>query len=166
MLCTISHSHPEIHELYNYFCIPKLFTVCFYSVLTIWFVHVHYFCQFRAKNSSGKNQSSSHALGTREALELQPKPGWGQEEATRVGGLGVLPEGSDKEKDHFLGCERVQCSEPGSVFHLALWGSGGCLEETSGYVSDLLTPATQALPFPLLPLGKGQGQVQNPRSAT
>lgn len=160
---TLSPRNPRTLQLLLH---PKAVHSVFLLCLTIWFVHVHYFCQFRAKNSSEKNQSSSPTSGTREALELQPKPAWGQVEATRVGGLGVLPEGSDKEKDHFLGCERVQCTEPGPVFPLALWGGGGCLEETSGCVSDQLTRATQALPFLLLPLGQGQGQVQSPRSAT
>lgn len=77
-----------------------------------------------------------------------------------MAGHRALPEGSDKEKDHFLRCERLGSVESGPVFPLALWGGGGCLEGTSGCMSDLPTPAAQALPFPLLPLVKGQGQVR------
>ena len=72
----------------------------------------------------------------------------------------MLPERSEKGKDHFLRCEKFRSAEDGLVFPLALWGGGSCLEGTSGCMFDLPIPAAQAPPFLLLPLGKGQGQVQ------
>lgn len=141
---------------------PKALHSGFLLYLTIWFLYIHYFCQLQSRNSNGKNQPLSHTLGPREASEPQPEPAWGQEEATGAAGHRALPEDSDKEKDHFLRCERLASVESSPVFPLALWGGGGCLEGTSGCMSALPTPDSQAPPFPLLPLVKGQGQVRIP----
>ena len=72
-----------------------------------------------------------------------------------MGGHFTLTEDSEKEKDHFLRHEQRGSSEPGSVLPLALWSTGGCLEGTSGCMSDLPAPAAQALPPWLLLLAKG-----------
>ena len=161
-VCTILYSNMEIHQLNYYMWIPKhsqWVSIPFDHLVLV--CSLHLLVQNKAGTAVGKKKTKTkHAWPERNLWATARACRWSRG-SHQWGRPSHTPWSSwQGRKTIPLRHEKLGSTESGLVFSLTLRGADSCLAGTSGYISDLPTPAYQALLIPLLLLVKGQGQVQ------